>query len=60
MGLTPITETTPLTSGSRRIASAASPCSRLSSLNDTSCPASITAVISPVSCGGRKPLGMTR
>ena len=56
-GLTPTIETTPVTSGSCRIAASASACKRCISVNDTSTPASDTAVIKLVSCSGRKPLG---
>ena len=58
-GLTPTTETTPVTSASWRILSATSFCSRCISANETSVPASVTAVIRPVSCSGRKPFGTT-
>ena len=59
MALTPTTDTTPVTSGSVRMASAAASCRRTISLKETSGPASSTAVTSPVSCSGRKPLGTT-
>ena len=62
VGLTepaPITDTTPVTSGSALIASAASLCRFCISANDTSAPASVTAVIDAVSCSGRKPFGAT-
>ena len=60
VGLTepaPITETTPTTSGSALIASAALVCRLCISANDTSAPASVTAVIDAVSCSGKKPFG---
>ena len=57
-GLTPMTETTPVTSGSLRIALSTAACSRFISVNETSWPPSITAVIRPVSCSGRNPFGM--
>ena len=53
----PITETTPVTSGSAWMAAAAALCRLCISANDTSAPASVTAVIEAVSCSGRKPLG---
>ncbi len=56
--LTPITETTPATLGSVRIAASTCCWRRCISAKDTSVPASVTAVISPVSCNGRKPFGM--
>ena len=56
--VTPTIDTTPVTSGSWRIASTTLACSFCISANEISCPASVTAVISPVSCGGRKPFGM--
>ncbi len=59
-GLTPTTEITPVTSGSCRTRSEISFCSRCISANDTSVPASVTAVIRPVSCSGRKPFGTMR
>ncbi len=62
VGLTepaPITETTPVTSGSAWIAAAALLCRACISANDTSGPAWVTAVIDAVSCNGRKPLGAT-
>ena len=55
--LMPTTDTTPDTSVSLRMASATSFCSRSISAKETSGPASITAVTSPVSCNGRKPFG---
>ena len=58
-GLTPTTDTTPVTSGSCRTRSETSCCSRCISAKETSVPASVTAVIRPVSCSGRKPFGMT-
>ncbi len=58
-GLTPITDTTPVTSASVRMMASTSFWRRCISLNETSVPASVTAVIRPVSCNGRKPLGMT-
>jgi len=58
--LTPTTETTPSTSGSLAILSAISFCKRSISANETSGPASMTAVTRPVSCSGRKPLGTRR
>jgi len=57
-GLTPITETTLATSGSARMMASISACRRCISAKETSVPASVTAVICPVSCIGRKPLGM--
>ena len=62
VGLTepaPITETTPITSGSAWIAAAAAVCRLCISAKETSGPASVTAVIEPVSCSGRKPFGAT-
>ena len=62
VGLTdpaPITETTPVTSGSDLIAFAAWVCRLCISAKETSGPASVTAVIEAVSCSGRKPLGAT-
>src|SRR5213082_1908610 len=62
VGLTepaPITDTTPVTSGSFLMASAASVCRLCISAKDTSGPASVTAVIEAVSCSGRKPFGAT-
>ena len=62
VGLTepaPITETTPITSGSALIASATLLCRLCISAKDTSGPAWVTAVIDAVSCKGRKPLGAT-
>ncbi|MGY4409221.1 hypothetical protein ACVWW4_000957 [Bradyrhizobium sp. LB7.1] len=62
VGLTepaPMTETTPVTSGSVLMASAASPCRFCISANDTSAPASVTAVIEAVSWSGKKPFGAT-
>ena len=56
---TPTTETTPSTAGSLRTASVTVACSRLSSAKLTCGSASSTAVTRPVSCEGRKPLGMT-
>ena len=58
-GVTPITETTPVTSGSALIASAALVCRLCISAKETSGPAWVTAVIEAVSCNGRKPLGAT-
>ena len=58
--LTPITVTTPSTSLSVRRALATVACSRCISAKETSGPASMTALTSPVSCGGRKPLGTMR
>jgi hypothetical protein len=62
VGLTdpaPITETTPTTSGSALIASAALVCRLCISAKETSAPAWVTAVIDAVSCKGRKPFGAT-
>ena len=62
VGLTepaPITETTPITSGSALMASAARVCRLCISANETSGPASVTAVIEAVSCSGRNPFGAT-
>jgi len=62
VGLTepaPITETTPTMSGSARMASATCVCRACMSANETSGPASVTAVIEAVSCSGRKPFGAT-
>ncbi len=59
VGLTepaPITETTPTTSGSALMASAASAWRVCISVNDTSGPASVTAVIEAVSCKRQKAL----
>ena len=56
--LTPMIETTPVTSGSLRMVASTCPCSRCICANETSVPASETAKIRPVSCGGRKPFGM--
>ncbi len=56
--LTPITETTPATLGSLRIAASTCCWRRCISAKETSVPASVTAVIRPVSCNGRKPLGI--
>ena len=56
--LTPMIDTTPVTSGSFLIAASTCACSRCICANDTSVPASDTAKIRPVSCGGRKPFGM--
>ena len=58
IGVTPMTETTPVTSGSLRIAFSTAACSRFISVKETSCPPSITAKMRPVSCSGRKPFGM--
>ncbi len=58
VGLTepaPITETTPVTSGSALMASAAWVCRLCISAKETSGPAWVTAVIEAVSCNGRKP-----
>ena len=57
--LTPMMDTRPTTSGSFLTASSTSSCRCCICSNETSVPASVTAVISPVSCGGRKPFGMT-
>ena len=60
VGLTepaPMTETTPITSASFWMISAALPWRACISAKDTSGPASVTAVIEAVSCSGRKPLG---
>ena len=62
VGLTepaPITETTPITSGSAWIAAAAAICRLCISAKETSGPASVTAVIDAVSCSGKKPFGAT-
>jgi hypothetical protein len=56
--LTPITETTPVTSGSARMTDSISPWRRSISSKETSVLASVTAVIRPVSCSGKKPFGM--
>ena len=53
----PTNETTPVTAGSRRTISATCVCSVARRGIDTLCPASVTAMISPVSCCGRNPLG---
>ena len=58
IGDTPITDTTPVTSGSLRNAVSTVACSRFISANETSCPPSMTAMMRPVSCSGRKPFGM--
>ena len=58
IGDTPITDTTPVTSGSLRIAVSTVACSRFISANETSCPPSMTATMRPVSCSGRNPFGM--
>ena len=58
IGVTPMTETTPVTSGSLRIAFSTVACSRFISVNEMSCPPSMTAKMRPVSCSGRNPLGM--
>ena len=55
--LTPTTETTPSTSASLRTTSTTLLCSRSISAKETSGPASMTAVMRPVSCDGRKPFG---
>ena len=57
--LTPMTDTTPVTSGSARMTSTTSCSRRCMSPNEISVPASVTAVIRPVSCSGRKPFGIT-
>ncbi len=56
---TPTTEETPATSGSALITPATRCCRRDISSNDTEGSACVTAMMRPVSCGGRKPLGMT-
>ena len=57
-GLTPITETTPATAGSARTMSSTARWRRCISVKETSVPASVTAVMRPVSCKGRRPFGM--
>ena len=60
VGLTepaPITETTPVTSGSDWMMPAAVVCRCCISAKETSGPASVTAVIEAVSCSGKKPFG---
>ena len=59
IGETPITDTTPVTSASLRMMASISACSRCISSNEMSVSASVTAVIRPVSCSGRKPFGIT-
>lgn len=55
----PITETTPVTSGSLWIVSMTAFCRLCISSNETAGPASVTALIAAVSCRGRKPFGAT-
>jgi len=56
---TPTVEITLRTSGSRRTRSASTFCSRLISANEMVGSADVVAISSPVSCGGRKPFGIT-
>ena len=57
MALTPMIVTTPSTAGFLRIASVAAACRRSISAKETSGPPSSVAMMRPVSCCGRKPLG---
>ena len=56
---TPTKPATPATSGSLRITSVTARCRSSKAWNDTSCAASVTPTIRPVSCCGRNPFGIT-
>ncbi|OIQ76288.1 hypothetical protein GALL_420300 [mine drainage metagenome] len=55
----PTTEEMLATAGSCSSASTSASCRRCMAANEMSCGATVVAWISPVSCTGKKPLGMT-
>ena len=55
----PTNDTTPVTAGSRSTICAIWVCSATSRGMEALCAASVTAISTPVSCCGRKPLGTT-
>ena len=55
----PATEATEATAGSSRTTAVSASCISARRVKETSCGASVVIRISPVSCCGRKPLGMT-
>ena len=55
----PTKDATPATAGSRRAISASWVCSTAMRGMEVLCAASVTAMITPVSCCGRNPLGIT-
>ena len=59
MAPAPTKDTTPATAGSFNAASAKPVCNDAMRGMDALCAASVTATITPVSCNGKKPLGVT-